>query len=264
MRRLFFIFSIFAMLLTSCETVSEGTDFIQLTSKESVNVGCGSSMGYITFDLVTPVEGATVEATATVEWIGDFGYAQMGKIMFNVEKNPTEEERSGEIVVTYGDDSFKVTITQAANPAPTSKTVNMPHLMGSYYGIQGGMNNYYLVFTDIATDNNYTYPNAKYYIVDLYMLQEPENMDNITAPLGEYDYDITNSGIPGTFTEAFSWYQINDADGFASPDSQINYETGKLIIEEGKVTLDIRLSIDGVQENHVVVYEGDYTLRNEA
>ena len=122
MRRLFFIFSIFAMLLTSCETVSEGTDFIQLTSKESVNVGCGSSIGYITFDLVTPVEGATVEATATVEWIGDFGYAQMGKIMFNVEKNPTEEERSGEIVVTYGDDSFKVTITQAANPAPTSKT----------------------------------------------------------------------------------------------------------------------------------------------
>ncbi|MBO5697067.1 MAG: hypothetical protein J6R90_01590, partial [Alistipes sp.] len=74
MRRLFFIFSIFAMFLTSCETVSEGTDFIQLTYKESVIVGCGSSIGYITFELGTPVEGATVESTATVEWIGDFVY----------------------------------------------------------------------------------------------------------------------------------------------------------------------------------------------
>lgn len=264
MKRLFFTFSLFAMLLTSCETVSEGTDFIKLTSKESVNVGSGSSMGYISYDLLTPVEGATVEATATVEWIGDFDYAQMGKIMYNVEKNPAEEARTGEIVVTYGNDSFKVTITQAANPAPTFKSVTVPHLIGSYYGIQGGMYNYYLAFTDIATDNNYNCPNAIYYFVDLYMLQEPEDMNNITVPLGEYDFDISNSGIPGTFVESFSWYQINDSGGYPSPETQLSYETGKLIVEEGKLTLSVTLTIDGIQENHVVVYEGDYSLRDES
>lgn len=264
MKRLFFIFSIFAMLLTSCETIGENQkqQAIKLTSKDIINVGAGSSMGIITYELVTPVEGETITAEADVDWIGDFDHKQQGKIQFTVAKNPTDSEREGVITVNYAESSFAVIVKQAANPKPTSKTINMPTLMGSYYGVQAGMYNYYLVFTDIATDNNYYCPDATYYIVDLYMLETPEDMDNITAPLGEYSYDITNSGIPGTFTETYSWYQHNDAEGY--DEFQIAYDKGSLKIEEGKITLDITLTIDGVQENHIVIYEGGYTLRNEA
>jgi hypothetical protein len=42
--------------------------------------------------------------------------------------------------------------------------------------------------------------------------------------------------------------------------STAHYDTGKLIVEDGKVTLDITLQIDYVQENHKVVYEGDWSL----
>ena len=150
MKRLFSIFCIFAMLLTSCENniVEEGNQSIKLTSQDVVSVGCGSSMGFITYEILSPKEGATVEATADVEWIGDFNYKQMGKIMYNVEKNPLEEKRTGVITVMYdGKTAFTVTINQAENPAPTKKTITDFQLTGKYYGIQAGM---ILTFSDFS------------------------------------------------------------------------------------------------------------------
>lgn len=266
MKKIFSILTLVSLLFAACEpsTTDDASSAIKLTSKDVLNIGCGSSMAYITYEIITPVEGKKVEATANVEWIGGFDYKQMGKILFNVERNPEELGRSAEIVVTYDNSSIKVIINQAGNPAPTKKVVEMPHLMGSYYGIQSGLYNYYLVFTDIAKDNNYKTPSAKYYFVDLYLMATPEDMSNITVPYGTYEFDIRNSGIPGTFTETYSWYQINDMNGEASSSNQISYQSGKLIIEEGKVTLDIALTIDGVVENHIVVYEGEYSLLNES
>ena len=267
MKRLFFIFSIFAMLLTSCETISEDNNqSIRLTSKDVVSVGCGSSMGYISYDILVPVEGATVEATSTVEWIGNFDYKQMGKIMYNVEKNPSEQEREGEIVVSYDNTSFKVLIKQAGNPKPTSKTITDFQLTGKYYGIQSGMYNYYLIFSDLGLDSNnmFSVPNGRYYLVDLFLTEAPADASNVTVPVGTYDFDKTSSGFANTFTDTYSWYQINDEYGNASSKNQISYEKGTLTVEEGKVTLDVTLYIDGIEEIHTVVYEGDYSMINEA
>jgi hypothetical protein len=83
-------------------------------------------------------------------------------------------------------------------------------------------------------------------------------MNNIVIPDGEYEFDATNLGYANTFTKSFSWYQVNDGSGFDT--CQIKYETGKLIVEDGKVTLDITLQIDHSQHNHKVVYEGEYSL----
>ena len=269
MKRLFSIFCIFAMLLTSCENniVEEGNQAIKLTSQDVVSVGCGSSMGFITYEILSPKEGATVEATADVEWIGDFNYKQMGKIMYNVEKNPLEEKRTGVITVMYdGKTAFTVTINQDENPAPTNKTITDFLLTGKYYGIQAGMYNYYLIFSDCGLDANnmYSVPNGHYYLVDLFLLETPEDMSNITVPLGTYSFDKTNSGFADTFTDTYSWYQINDEAGNASSKNQISYEKGTLTVEEGKVTLEVTLYIDGIEEIHTVVYEGDYSMINEA
>lgn len=269
MKRLFSIFCIFAMLLTSCENniVEEGSQAIKLTSQEVVSVGCGSSMGFITFDYVNPVEGATVEATSNVDWIGGFDYKQMGKIMYNVEQNPLEEKRSGEITVMYDNKlAFTITIKQAENPAPTQKTITDFDLTGKYYGIQSGLYNYYLIFSDLGLDssNMYSVPNGRYYLVDLFLDEAPADTENVNVPLGTYDFDKSSSGFAGTFTDTFSWYQINDDQGFASSEAQISYEKGQLIIEEGKVTLDVTLYIGDVEERHIVVYEGEYSMINEA
>ena len=128
------------------------------------------------------------------------------------------------------------------------------------------MYNYYLIFSDLGLDSNnmYSVPNAHYYLVDLFLLETPADMANITIPVGTYEFDKTSSGFANTFTDTYSWYQINDEQGNASSKNQISYESGKLIVEEGKVTLEVTLIIDDVLEKHTVIYEGDYAFINES
>jgi hypothetical protein len=83
-------------------------------------------------------------------------------------------------------------------------------------------------------------------------------MNNIVIPVGEYEYDITNSGYANTFIESFSWYQVNDESGIDL--SQIHYNKGKLIVEEDRVILEVAMTIDDVDQIHRVIYNGDYSL----
>lgn len=268
MKKLLSIMALFALVFTACEPMGEDAkkSAIKLTTDAEVNISSGSAMGFLKYELIAPVEGATVEATADVEWIGNFGYKEMGKITYTVGQNPDEGPRTGIITVTYDSSLFQVTINQAGNPAPTNKTITDFKLQGKYYGIQSGMYNYYLIFSDLGLDsgNMYSVPNAHYYFVDLFLLEAPADLNNVTIPVGTYEFDKSNSGFAGTFTDTYSWYQINDAYGSASSENQISYESGKLIVEEGKVTLEVTLFIGDVKEKHTVVYEGDYSFINEA
>ena len=268
MKKLLSILALVSLIVTACEPTGNEVknSAIKLTTDDQVNVGSGSAMGFLKYDLVTPIEGVKVEATADVEWINNFGYKEMGKITYTVERNPDEGPRTGVITVTYDSSSFQVTINQAGNPAPTNKTISDFKFTGKYYGIQAGMYNYYLIFNDLGLDssNSYYVPNAHYYFVDLYLLETPADMNHITIPVGTYEFDKTNSGFANTFTDTYSWYQINDESGNASSKNQISYETGKLIVEEGKVTLEVTLYIDDILEKHTVIYEGDYSFINEA
>ena len=265
MKKFLSLLGIAALLFTACENntnVADPTDDIQikLTSKAEMNVSNGNAMALITYEILQLVDGATIDVVADVNWISDFNTKSQGRITFNIANNPTDEVRVGKITVTYDKSSFEVTVNQALSEAPTNKEVVMPKLQGKYYGIQQGLYNYYLAFSDLGLDdaNMYSVPNAHYYFVDLYLDVAPADMNNIVVPNGEYEFDATNSGFANTFTKSFSWYQVNDGNGLDT--CQSTYETGKLIVEDGKVTLDITLQIDGVQETHKVVYEGEYSL----
>ena len=264
MKKFLSFFGIVALLFTACENpkddVNGNNEQIKLTSSAEVKVNSGSAMAFINYEILEMVAGAEVKAEANVSWIGNFDYRQQGKINFTVERNPDAEPREGVITVSYDKSKLEVKIIQALSEAPTNKQINTPLLQGKYYGVQGGLFNYYLVFSDLGLDANnmYSTPNAHYYFVDLYLPNAPEDMENIIVPNGEYEYDITNSGWPNTFTQSFSWYHINDETGFQL--GTAHYDTGKLIVEDGKVTLEVTLTIDARQENHKVVYEGDYSL----
>lgn len=263
MKNILSFFAISSLLFTACNNTNDDVDSntqIKLTSSTEVKVNSGSAMAFITYDILEMVVGAEVKAEANVSWIGNLDYRQQGKINFTVERNPNDEPREGVITVSYDKSKFEVKIIQALSENPTNIVFEAEFLQGKYYGVQGGLFNYYLVFSDLGLDanNKYSTPNAHYYFVDLYLPNAPEDMENIVVPNGEYEYDINNSGWPNTFTHSFSWYHINDETGFQL--STAHYDTGKLIVEDGKVTLDITLQIDYVQENHKVVYEGDWSL----
>lgn len=270
MKNILSILAALALLFTACEPSSETpgaeNQQIKLTSNETIKVGSGSAMAFLTYEILESVEGASVNATADVNWIVSFDYKQQGKINFTVEKNPNGEPREGVITVTYDKSKFEVKVMQSLSEQPTNKVINMPILQGKYYGYMQGLYNYYLAFSDLGMDSNnmFNTPNAHFYFVDLYLDVEPSDMENITVPVGVYDFDPNNQPIGDTFKQQWSWYQINDESGVNT--AQIRYEDGLLTIEEGKVTLNVTLEVDYRIENHTIIYEGDYYLldcRNE-
>ena len=274
MKKILSFFAIAAMLFTACEkpvdeNTSESTEQIKLISENVVKVGSGSAMGLIQYEILEMIEGAEVKAEADVNWISNFDLRNQGKIQFTVEKNPDGEPREGNIIITYDKSTLNVKIIQALSETPTNKEIKSPLLQGKYYGSYSGSNglhNYYFALTDLGMDasNMFDTPNDYYYFIDLYLDVEPNDMSHIQVPVGVYEFDVNNTPAANLFKEQFSWYQINDESGF--PASQTHYESGKLTVEENKVTLEITMTIDNIQETHKVVYEGDYSLldcRNE-
>ncbi len=262
MKNIFAIFAVVAMLFAACEPVviDEPTQQIKLTTDAAITINSGSTMGFIKYEILEQIEGAEVKAEADVDWIGNFDYSSQGKIGYSVQANPTAEQRVGVITISYDKTSLTVTITQKLSEAPTHEQIEATYLQGKYYGIQEGLYNYYLAFSDLGWDSNtmYNTPNAHYYFVDLYLNVEPADTNNIVVPNGVYEFDPSNSGFAGTFTQSYSWYQINDEAGI--DENQIDYEKGTLTVEDGKVTLEVTMEINYMQVTHKVVYEGDYSL----
>ena len=266
MKNIFALFAAMAMLFVACEPAVEeptpSSQQIKLTTDAAVSVNSGSVMGFIKYEIVEAVAGAEVKAEADVDWIGNFDLSSEGKIGYTVQANPDAEPRVGVVTVSYDKSSFTVTITQKLSEAPTNEQVTATYLQGKYYGVQQGLYNYYLAFSDLGLDdrNMFSTPNAHYYFVDLYLDVAPADMNNIVVPNGVYEFDITNSGFANTFTDSFSWYQINNEQGYALEENQIHFEVGKLTVEDGKVTLEVRMQINYMQKTHVVTYEGAYSL----
>lgn len=277
MKNIYAILAVVAMLFVACEPAVEGPggqeneeSQLKLTTSDAVSVGSGNAMGFIKYEILESVEGAEVKAEADVDWICDFDYSSTGQIGYSVKANPDAEPRTGVITVSYDKSSFTVTVTQKLSENPTNEYITATYLEGKYYGnyagLQDGMYNYYVVFSDLgmnmdptATDN-FTTPNAYYYLVDLYLDTPPTDLNNIVVPNGVYEYDITNSGFMNTFTESCSWYRRVDASGFAMPEYEVHYDKGTLTVEDGKVTLEITLEIDHMQKTHIVTYEGAHSL----
>ncbi len=268
MKNIFSILAIVAMFFVACEPTVEETkeSQIKLTTSEAITVNSGSSMGFIKYEILEVIEGAEVTVAADVDWIGNFDLQQQGKIGYTVQANPDGEERQGVITVSYDKSSFTVTVTQKLSENPTNEQIKAQYLQGKYYGnytgLQDGMYNYYLAFSDLGMDENnmFNTPNAHYYFVDLFLDTPPADLNNIVVPNGVYEYDITNSGFMNTFTESTSWYQINDESGFPIVGYQVHYEKGTITVEDGKVTLEVLMQIDHMQKTHVVTYEGSHSL----
>ena len=272
MKNIFAILAVVAMLFVACEPVVEGPggqeneeSQLKLTTSEAVTVGSGNAMGFIKYEILESVEGAEVKAEADVNWIGDFDYSTAGKIGYSVKANPDAEQRTGIITVSYDKSSFTVTITQKLSENPTNEYITATYLQGKYYGnyvpLQEGMYNYYIAFSDLGMNgSDFTTANAYYYFVDLYLDTPPADMANIMLPNGVYEYDITNSGFMNTFTHSYSWYRRVDESGFVMPDYEVHYDKGTLTVEDGKVTLEITLTVDHMQKTHIVTYEGAYSL----
>ena len=121
--------------LTACQnnnSVPTGEYELKLISSENMTFGAEGGSGEIIYEIVNPSNSLIVTVETPQEWIHI--ESTDSPIIFNVEENPSENERTGNIIVRYGNQSFNVSILQAANEDIITFTETT--LAGSeYFGI---------------------------------------------------------------------------------------------------------------------------------
>lgn len=264
MKKFFALCGIVATLLVACEAVDnktntpEETSSFTITSKTDISISDGSTMGFITYTINTPVEGATIEATADVEWIGSFDYSQMGKIAYKVEANTSYDAREGKVTVSYNGSSVVIAFTQAGKARPEEIAVNVDYALGHYFGDYANINyNYYLVLSTSDYDANGSfYAAGEKFFLDIYAEERPEDYNNIRVPNGVYTYNPNNDGKAGTFLQSYSLYKKYDISG-AEVDERA-YSEGTLTVTDDMIKLEV--VFDDEINLYVVTYNGDYTM----
>ena len=264
MKKFFALCGIVATLLVACEAVDnktntpEETPSFTITSKTDISINAGSTMGFITYTINTPVEGATIEATADVEWIGSFDYSQMGKIGYKVEANTSYDAREGKVTVSYNGTSVVIALTQAGKVRPEEIAVNVDYALGHYFGDYANINyNYYLVLStsDYDADGSFYAAGEKFFL-DIYAEERPEDYNNIRVPNGVYTFNPNNDGKAGTFLESYSLYKKYDINGYQVEER--SYSEGTLTVTDDMIKLEVVFADE--TNLYVVTYNGDYTM----
>ena len=264
MKKFFALCGIVATLLVACEAVDnktntpEETPSFTITSKTDISINAGSTMGFITYTINTPVEGATIEATADVEWIGSFDYSQMGKIGYKVEANTSYDAREGKVTVSYNGTSVVIALTQAGKVRPEEIAVNVDYALGHYFGDYANINyNYYLVLSTSDYDANGSfYAAGEKFFLDIYAEERPEDYNNIRVPNGVYTFNPNNDGKAGTFLESYSLYKKYDISGAQVEERA--YSEGTLTVTDDMIKLEVVFADE--TNLYVVTYNGDYTM----
>lgn len=262
MRKLLSTLLLCALAFVGCEPAANenATVAFTITSKTEISIGAGNAQGIITYKLDIPQQGVAIEAKPNVEWIHSFDYSNMGKIGYKVDANPTYDERTAIIVVSYGNYSVELSLKQDGKVRPEEILIEAPYLLGHYYGDYAGYNyNYYLVLSesDYAANDELNSQGYKYYL-DIYSEERPEDYNNIRVPNGVYTFNINNDGFAGTFLESFSIYKEYDASG--NEVAERPYQEGVLTVTDDLVKLEIKFKDE--ENLYVVTFAGDYTMKD--
>ncbi len=253
------------MVFVACEPISSDdptASSITITSKTDVSINSGSTMGMITYTINNPTTGYEVKATPNVEWINSFDYSQMGKITYKVDANPTFDPRSGVVTVSYGTDKIAVNFTQKGKDRPKEISVEVPYLLGHYFGdyANNGNYNYYLAFSESDYDAQGSFYAAGYkYFLDIYSTERPEDYNHIRVPNGVYTFNPNNDGMAGTFLESYSIYKEYDNSYIEL--GQKPYSEGVLTVEDDMIKLEV-MFIDE-PDIYVVTFNGDYSMMDK-
>ena len=97
---------------------------LTLTSDATMEFAAIGGEGVINYTLENAIEGTEIEATCEADWVLDLTVAET--VTFTVPENEATEARESEVVVAYGELSFKVAVKQAAkNEAPKAPEFNL-------------------------------------------------------------------------------------------------------------------------------------------
>ncbi|MGM9742073.1 MAG: BACON domain-containing protein [Candidatus Cryptobacteroides sp.] len=150
------ILGLAAALLASCnneESKPANPQFELIETSLSIPATGGNAE--LEYTLTDPVEGASVNAESSTEWIHSFSYTD-GKVLFVADANETYETRTADINVTYiykgGFKKTWATVNQAATDTPVLSITGDP----ASIGYEGGDINASYTLTNPASDGKLT------------------------------------------------------------------------------------------------------------
>ena len=110
-------------------TVNYSSSTIPVITASNVNIAADITSGEIEYTITNPVQGSSVIATTTADWISNFDYSTANKVTFTATEN-TGAERTAIVTLTYGTGNDAVTkdvtITQAVAVAKYTVTIETP------------------------------------------------------------------------------------------------------------------------------------------
>lgn len=107
---------------------------------ELVEVPAAGGNAGFDYEVVNPIEGTSISASTTADWIADFDYTTPNKVTFTVTENALEEAREAVIKLDYaGAESKTVTVKQDAK-VPEGMLVDV--LTRETTGVTSGSTNY--------------------------------------------------------------------------------------------------------------------------
>ena len=84
----------------------------------NITLGADTEFGEIKYSISNPVEGKSISASTTADWISNFAYTD-STVTFTTEANTTTAERTANITLTYEGATDKVVKVTQAKPVPT-------------------------------------------------------------------------------------------------------------------------------------------------
>ena len=258
MKKLFLLFTMCAVMFTACENEG-GENYTSALIPTTRNVKFSKSGGeqIIKFTIQNPVGGkVTVEENA--EWLDAI-------VEMNSELKITAEANEGEareaiITLKYtGAKDVEFTVTQkAGNSSDYDVEFEARHFEGTYFGKESSNNyNYFVIISDTgATMKGEVKSNGTYYFFDFYSTVAG-NEDAPVLPNGTYTFDANDTFGNLTFSDAGSWFQVQE-DGKTV--SAASYKSATAIVKNGSFEAIIELTNGQI---HHVTYEGDLTVASD-
>lgn len=235
---------------------------IIIASNDTISLSRNSSTLSITYSIINPIEGLSVEASANVDWIHSFKInSDKNKVNFTTDASSSLTERTGIITLTYGESTATVTVIQTGEVKLEEVAITAPYILGHYYGNYADLNlnkySYYIVLSesDYTSDKMFNAEGWKYFI-DVYSDVRPADYSHIRVPNGVYTLNSDNDGRVGTFMSSYSLYKEYDANGVEI--NQRTYDNGVLTVTDDLVQLEVSFK-DGT-DLHIVSYSGDYSI----
>lgn len=232
------------------EPTPDAEAVLTLTSEDSLWVEAEGGTGEITYTLENAKSGVILEAVSSVEWIE----VEVGDVItYEVAASDVEQERRGTITVTYGTQSFSVSIKQRAM-LNADVVFEAKSLNGSYYfdmveGAEGY--SYNLMISDKGLNQcGLMYEDASYYLFDLYAATGA--VDGVaTIPAGEYTLGIEKKA--GVINDGYSYLAKTTSSGT----TKLRYSEVRLVVGDQFIEAFITLENDEV---HYLKYEGSLAI----